>query len=91
MSDITNEFRYYKCTQPFEVEPVDDDGMFLDSMPSILIKVGTVWEIEFRNGEPTWIAHQIDGYGRLMDISKKDWESKEFFERLSNNYYKELE
>lgn len=75
-------FRYFKCVKSFSVEPVDDNGMFLDNEPPVTVLKDTVWEVEYRNGKPTWIAYQLDGYGRLMEMRKEHWEDTEYFEEV---------
>ena len=74
-----SEYRYFECIKSFTVEPVDDDGRFLDNEPPVTILKDTVWEVVFNNGEPYWIAYQVDGYGRLMEMRKEHWEDEEYF------------
>lgn len=75
-------YRYFKCIKSFTVEAVDDDGFFLDNEPPVTISQDTVWEVGFNNGKPSWLANQVDGYGRLMEMRKEDWEDTEYFEEV---------
>lgn len=77
-----SEYRYFKCIKSFIVEAVDDDGFFLDSQPPVFISQDTVWQVKFNNGNPDWLANQVGGYGRLMEMRKEHWEDIEYFEEV---------
>lgn len=71
--------KHYECVKSFEVPQCDDNGLVLEEEEPIVIKAGSKWEIIFYSGQPDWLAHRIDGVGRLFDLPKEAWDDKEHF------------